>query len=347
VDRLNLRRGTDNATPPNGFRSGALSSSLNEVSPTSRQSNERSQSWQKPFSLPSRSTSFSRWGDNNFAAGSPVEYSTSFRSGYRSPIEEEGDRSPPPSLRSNAGGYWGHGGEPQSFSGRSNLDNDTAFEQDDFVVEETSGIGRLRINDGNNLRPDTVSPMSGAGQKRRASSPPREDESHVLRSVPSANGLFTRRESSSRASPTPRLHSNHGSVSSIASISRTGSSYPSILAPSGGSSISSYSRCSQGGLSSGCLSPGGISPGGISPRSANSENELPLTASRSVTASPRASVSGQAGLAESRPALATRKPSDTRVNHIKRLTTDKLHGVFMCECCPKKPKKFETEEELK
>jgi hypothetical protein len=37
----------------------------------------------------------------------------------------------------------------------------------------------------------------------------------------------------------------------------------------------------------------------------------------------------------------------TSISQVKRIISNKLHGVFMCECYPKKPKKFETGEELK
>jgi hypothetical protein len=355
IQKLDSRRGIDNATPPRGFYTSAFSSSLNDASPTSRIAHDHLQPPHKPFSMPAVSgrtglidNPFSRWGDGDHSARSPPAHYTSRRYNYKSPIDqEEAERSPLPYLRRSVSGSLSNSEDTSIFPCRSNMEIDKNLDNDaDFPMEETSGLRRLRIDD-TYMRPDGHSPTSAAGQKRRASSPPREDGLHSLHRVGSASDLFRRRESASRSSPTPRLHSSHGSVSSIGSGPRNSSSYTSTLSitPSSTATMSSYGRPPPSGLS-----PGGLSPGGVSPRSADGSNDSPHTTSSSLTASPRGSVSSpshQQQPLETRPTITARKSSDRGASQVKRITTNKLHGVFICECCPKKPKKFDSEEELK
>jgi hypothetical protein len=39
--------------------------------------------------------------------------------------------------------------------------------------------------------------------------------------------------------------------------------------------------------------------------------------------------------------------SPRKLNDVAKLNGTKMQGFLMCECCPKKPKKFETVEELR
>lgn len=317
-------------------------------------------------------SSFSRWADGGLSAVSPPSHYASGPYDYRSPSDrDDAERSPLPYLRHSASGSLSNSEDNHSFVSRANGDNDRNLDIDaDFPMEETSGLRRLRIDD-STLRLEGHSPTSAAGQKRRASSPPREDGQPSLHTVGSASDLYRRRESASRASPAPRLHSSHGSVSSVGSGPRN-SSFISTLSLTGSSitSMSSHGRLSPRGLSPGGLSPGGLSPGtlsagglspsglspgclspgGISPRSNDGGNDSPYTASSSLTASPRGSISSpnhQHMVPEARTLIGARKSSERSMGQVKRITTDKLLGVFICECCPKKPKKFETEEDLK
>lgn len=291
---------------------------------------------------------FSRWGDGGHSAKSPPAHYTSRRYDYTSPIDrDEAERSPLPYLRRSVSGSLSNSEDTSFFPCRSDMESDRNLDHDaDFTMEETSRLRRLHIGD-TYMRPDGHSPTSAAGQKRRASSPPREDGLHSLHKVGSASDLLRRRESVSRSSPTPRLHSSHGSVSSIGSGPRNSSSYTAALsiAPSSTATMSPYSRPSPGGLS-----PSGLSPGGVSPRSADGSNDSPHTTSSSLTASPRGSISSpshQQQPLETRPTITARKSSDRGAGQVKPITTNKLPGVFICECCPKKPKKFDSEVELK
>ncbi|KAG6040975.1 hypothetical protein E4U41_006365 [Claviceps citrina] len=169
---------------------------------------------------------------------------------------------------------------------------------------------------------------AAAGHKRRAASPPAGD--HLC-------GSFTevrRRDLGSHGSPTPRLTvmPQTSSVSSMspAAISRS-SSYMSTMsmAPSSATTATSYGR----------RSSGTNSPGGISPTSCHS----PYTTPGSVNHSPRNSVSGRSHPhGRNVSATSPRKMMDVH----RASASNKVQRAYMCECCPKKPKKFDTAEEL-
>lgn len=154
---------------------------------------------------------------------------------------------------------------------------------------------------------------------------------------------------SSRGSPTPRLLViPQNSVSSVSSISRSGS-YASNLTASSATSIGSFGRRSPNGLSPGAPSP-------TDPISSGSPYPPP-----SLSVSPRPSVTGRSGAASSphqrtpseqplpaqptHAAVSSRKLAEIPTNPSSLAA--KLKGPYMCDCCPKKPKKFETEEELR
>ncbi|PHH60701.1 hypothetical protein CDD81_1319 [Ophiocordyceps australis] len=191
---------------------------------------------------------------------------------------------------------------------------------DDMEIEGTSSLRRLRIDD-----------AYATGQKRRAASPPPEELQMQQHCVSGPSDLVRRRDVGSRGSPTPRLATfpTASSVSAMppAAVSRS-SSYMSTV--SSVTPASSFGR----------RSPGGVSPGGISPTSCNSPYATPV----SLTHSPRTSISA-------RPPVHARNTSGTSPRKVidvqKPSASVKPQGFLMCECCPKKPKKFETEEDLR
>ncbi|RCI09934.1 hypothetical protein L249_8375 [Ophiocordyceps polyrhachis-furcata BCC 54312] len=164
---------------------------------------------------------------------------------------------------------------------------------------------------------------AATGQKRKAS-PPAKDPAPCVVSTQS-DAVRRLDVVASRGSPTPRLTVISPAPSgSLAGVSRPGSYMPPLsMLPAG----NSYGR----------RSPGGVSPGGISPTSCSSPYATPT----SLTHSPRsARVSAQGRAAAS--AVSPRKLGDVQ----KSGGGSKLQGFLMCDCCPKKPKKFETKEEL-
>jgi hypothetical protein len=81
------------------------------------------------------------------------------------------------------------------------------------------------------------------------------------------------------------------------------------------------------------------SPDGISPTSCNS----PYTAPISLNLSPQTSISGQ----ESGNSGTFSGADPCRITEVQKPGGTKVQGFFMCECCPKKPKRFDSLEELR
>lgn len=316
--KLDARRPLDNRSPP---RRPGLSSSSSDAVPRYGATENR----QLPYlSLPIRSTSITRLDSPSDApllsAGLPRAPFPGFGSSeYRSPVEPtDADRSPPFRCKRT---YSGSVPDDVTVSTQGSYENP---DDTDFPMED-AGMGRLHIDESNRSDYHTV------GQKRRASSP--LDEEMIMQNLPGAGDLLRRREGLSRASQ-PRLTIPQ-SFSPI-STSRSGSYAPSLplTAASATSVASSFGR----------RSPGGLSPcGGLSPVEAicNSPYNTPI----SLTHSPRSSFSRathQRQISESRPLASPRKLTDTPKANMPR-----IQGFYMCECCPKKPKKFETAEELR
>lgn len=186
----------------------------------------------------------------------------------------------------------------------------------DSEIAETSSMRRLHL--------DESKEYHVAGLKRRASSPPGDDS--MLHSMGSQSDL--RRREPSRGSPTPRLAVHpKGSGSSVSSAGRSGSfaSTFSVAAPSSATSVNSFGRRSPVHLS-----PGGGTDGGQG---------------YAINPSPRGSISRgthQRNISESRQTASPRK-----ITEVSKPNGQRMQGfMLMCECCPKKPKKFETLEEL-
>lgn len=272
------------------------------------------------------------------SATSPVN--TPFGPTGRGSIADGGDfeRSPlPRTLRINAG-----------FGQDDGRDDEADFQMD---RDETSRMRNLNIEDawrdGDRDRDwEREREREGyqPGQKRRASSPPSDDAAL-------ANDILRRRDGGviSRGSPTPRLLvMPQNSLSSMSSVSRSGS-YASNLTASSITSMGSFGRRSPIALSPGGLSPtdpvGCGSPYGV-PQSL-SASPLPSIGRSSAGPSPHhRTPSEQPMLGHSaRSLVSPRKLAEIPKNSSSLAA--KLKGPYMCECCPKKPKKFETEDELR
>lgn len=249
---------------------------------------------------------------------------------YRSPIEPlsaiDFDKSPFfRTTRQNSGAF------PGELTPAESCTNDS-----EFPPEETDRLRRFHIDDGRHSRVNSLSydahPQS---LKRRASSPPHEEP--IIRQVSSQSDLLRRREGVSRNSPAPRLSVNppHGSISSVSSGDRSGSFGALSTATSMTSSLSFGRR-----------SPPGMSPSGMSPTDTTAS---PFATPNSLTLSPRSTMVPRTGPHQ-------RAPSDARNMVSPRKLTEptirtgggvgKIQGFFMCDCCPKKPKKFDTHDEL-
>ncbi|KAM0397730.1 hypothetical protein HYE67_011291 [Fusarium culmorum] len=202
---------------------------------------------------------------------------------------------------------------PRTRTKRNNSDDATSTNSsydyngvDDMDMEDGQSLKRLHIDDA----------YVPGGQKRRAASP---NDEHVL-------AMLRRTSPQGRFTSLPR-----GATMPSVSTSRSNSyisTMPMAMHPASIATANSFGR----------RSPVGPSPGGISPTSCNS----PYTAPVSLNPSPRTSISGR-GSIHSRTVSGA---STRKITEVQKPGGSKVQGFFMCECCPKKPKRFETAEEL-
>ncbi|KAK5989488.1 hypothetical protein PT974_11011 [Cladobotryum mycophilum] len=204
---------------------------------------------------------------------------------------------------------------PRGRSRRNNSDDASAHSSfaEDMDMDETTSLKRLHIED----------IYAAAGQKRRAASPASDDLC-----LPD---MMRRRDGNTRGSPTPRLSAlpqSAGISAMSAGLARSNLFMSNLSMPS---------SIITGSGSMGHRSPGAMSPGGLSPTSSTSPYNTPI----SLNPSPRTAVN--------RAPMHTRTvsgASSRKLGDMQKPSGAKFQGFFMCECCPKKPKKFETREEL-
>lgn len=215
------------------------------------------------------------------------------------------------------------------------------FSDQDFGMEE-NGMRNLNIDDRSPAGSDEYQMCQKGGLKRRASSPPPEA---VRDDRPTTSGnpdLYHRRSAQMlRSTPASRFQMHHGSLSSVSSSGpRTGSVGSSLGFSTAASSMTSYGGDQR-------LSPSALSP--------SAQTELgpvsPYAASRSLNPSPRGSLSRpqhQRGYSETEHPSQIRKLSTESTMHARQNSmANRIPGAYICECCPKKPKKFDSEEELR
>jgi hypothetical protein len=186
------------------------------------------------------------------------------------------------------------------------------------------------------------------GLKRRASSPHRdsllrEDRSSVS-SAPGGGDLYTRRSLQQYPNRNPSISasryapSHHGSISSASSYNPRNGSLASSYTLSVSSSATSYA--------SGRISPGMMSPAILDPE---------LGAMGYMNAKP---LSNQSPGPQQIMPPYTRTMSDTPIHNTLHTPVDSappsrhnslpgVQGIFICDCCPKKPKKFTSEDDLR
>lgn len=209
----------------------------------------------------------------------------------------------------------------------------------------------LNINDRSPSVSDDCHLIAKAGIKRRASSPHREsarDERSSVSSAPGGSDLYSRRSlqqlPTSRNSPVSKYGAHHGSVSSASSYGPRNGSMASSYGLSVASSATSYT--------SGRLSPGALSPaidpdlGTLSYTNCKALNPSPSLSAGVGIQQPQA----HDGVPSSIPSPYTVDSVSTRQNSIPGPIPNGIpnaQGMLMCECCPKKPKKFNTQDELR
>lgn len=224
---------------------------------------------------------------------------------------------------------------------------------DDLMMEgiPSSHISKLRhLNLGSETppRPNSYSVLNGnsnshqrAGSKRRASSPPNEDRMMVQAELT--------RKSTHDGTEGPHRRSPIGPQLSAARYSPGMGSkfYPSLgihSASTGSSFASSAGTGWSNSLASSIVSVAtSYSPQDCSsPGASFSPQSDPETASDSPYMN---NTNARRGNRQAQDLQVT-PLSDREVMPQKLSPVPKLNGVYICECCPKKPKKFETKAEL-
>jgi hypothetical protein len=275
------------------------------------------------------------WRDYNMGFRSPSVDST----GLPSALDQDGATRPTGLIRhSTAGSIPGLDDSASSYSRSNRGSYDQAFfaEPDaDFPIDETGRFRKLNLADPAPSDGDGRQIWSKQGMKRRALSPPaeasREDKALLFTAdapqKQGASGHYPR-------SPISWQDPSHGSVSSVSSASLRNNSYASSL----GLSIPGSSMTSVSSLDT--HSPGPISP--VSEFAPPKDSPLnPSQASITPTRSHQPT-------RESKPVSTARKMSiQSAVNQTRPSKASPIRGQLMCDCCPKKPKKFESEEELR
>jgi hypothetical protein len=188
---------------------------------------------------------------------------------------------------------------------------------------------------------------SKSGIKRRASSPPREpvkEDRQAPHGTTSNGDLSQRRITGHPYTNTLSVNGGYtqsqGSLSAASSLSlRTSGTYSSAAISMGGSSMTSMSTFDR-------PSPGGLSP--------NSDFDALRHKSPISSTSPGGLASQQGvrnaqvpNASELRNADSTRKLSLQTSLSVPKPAAPKMGGLYICDCCPKKPKKFDNPAELR
>ncbi|KAI3530981.1 hypothetical protein CABS02_14331 [Colletotrichum abscissum] len=214
-------------------------------------------------------------------------------------------------------------------SRRNNSDNALPHnhEAHEMEMKENNPAKRLRIEDPMRAHYD------GTRAKRRTSMNP---DNAVSLAVTLPSDSLHRHDESRRGSPTRQLSVIHQqSAFSVSSCSTASHSSDSHLHTRSIASI---------GLSYGQISPGEPSPGAIPSGRNDAICISPHDALMSLNASPRGSiprVTYQRTTSNDGPPASPRKPTEA-----SKPDEHKILGEFLCDCCPKKPKKFTSAAEL-
>jgi hypothetical protein len=259
--------------------------------------------------------------------------------GFRSPVF---DSSSVDSHRSRFGSISTPGPLDDTSSQHRGSYDHSIFSDHEFGMED-NGMRELNINDRSPAESEEYQLGPKGGLKRRASSPPSEAARKDRPSTSGNTELYHRRSAQmlvNRNCAASRFQAGQGSLSSASSMGqRTGSIGSSFGFSTAASSMTSYGGDQR-------LSPKALSPLGET----DSGPASPYAASRSLNPSPRSSLS--------RP-LHQRGPSESDQPQIQKMSTEsalhprhnsvvsRIPGAYICECCPKKPKKFDSEEELR
>lgn len=336
LSKLDSRRKNDSRTPPSKYLRPLANSSTQDISPTSYVTHENRIKL-RPLSVPDMPAK-SLIIDNPFNRQSERPSFTSPPSLLQSSREirppndiTDCSRFNTPNFSSTNGGYQVNKNSPNfmSTSRNSSAQSPSIERETEFREEKET---RQPCIDEYTSRVDIYSPTVAGGKKRRAPSPA-VDQSTSSYTVVSSNAPFRRHGSAtSRNSAGPHYRSQSGSISSTASDARK-NSYASALSVNP-NCIGSFGR----------LSPGVVSPGGLdcieSPSTSLSSNPSPPGSVSRFNHQKNPSFDNRTLMTSTCP--IPESASHTPLNR----NMSNIQGIYMCECCPKKPKKFDAKEDL-
>lgn len=218
------------------------------------------------------------------------------------------------------------------------------FSDHEFCGMEENGMRNLNIDDRGPAGPEEFHMQQKGGLKRRASSPPPEAVRDDRPTTSGTHDLYHRRSAQmlvSRNTPASRFQMHHGSLSSVSSSGpRNGSVGSSLGYSTAASSMTSYGGDQR-------PSPSALSPSGPTELGPVS----PYATNRSLNPSPRGSLSRpqhSRGYSESEhPSQIRRLSQESTIHSRHNSMANRIPGAYICECCPKKPKKFDNEDELR
>lgn len=259
--------------------------------------------------------------------------------GFRSPIF---DSSSNDSHRGRFGSISTPGPFDETSSQHRGSYDHSIFSEQEFAMEE-NGMRELNISDRSPAESDEYHLGPKGGLKRRASSPPLEAAREDRPTTSGPSDLYHRRSAQmlvNRNCAASRFQASQGSISSASSLGqRTGSIGSSFGFSTAASSMTSYGGDQR------------LSPNALSPRGETDSGPVsPYAASRSLNPSPRSSLSRpqhQRGPSESDQPQIRKMSTDSVLHPRHNSVASRIPGAYICECCPKKPKKFDSEEELR
>ncbi|KAH8150720.1 uncharacterized protein LAJ45_05416 [Morchella importuna] len=250
-------------------------------------------------------------------------------------------------------------GIASSMQSRNSCDpyEDSDYQMDEAPYHHVYQMKRLTIQDArtppkSNSYPSQVNHQR-VGSKRRASSPPNED---TMNSEPTRKGVLLESVGSEiydRSRRTSPIHQGGA---------RNSPGGPSKCRASSGIFSSQVPRSASGSFASAAASSLTWSSSvGLSSLASSITTVDRGTPATSYTPSIDMEIidapfrQSQITLAANRPNNRQRTGSETTITAtgaekdtvaVKHLSAPKMAGAFICECCPKKPKKFETYEDL-
>lgn len=220
-----------------------------------------------------------------------------------------------------------------SRSQRGSYDHAIFTDQDhEFPPEENNGLRNLNLADPYHQLERKVSRQ---GMKRRALSPPSETARDERNPTYVAESYQKMSGSNSARSPAIayRSHPGYGSISSTSSSFRQNSYTSSFAASLTGSSLTSISSYDRQSPSDASLPPQFITS--AHPVSSPATSITPSRKSQSQN------------ITQDHKGISRRMSTQTTGNEPRSTPSSRIGNYFICDCCPKKPKKFETEEELR